>query len=156
MAQKTITIDIPEGYDDLIFNKDTNKIEFIKKDSKPKSWEEYCEQVKYTECYTILYNSISSYKRISISEYNEFNTKEEAQAFAALGKLIQLHKSWIKDWKPNWKDYNSKYTIRGEFDAITIFVTDHKSGMLVFPTKDLCDEFLNTFRDLIEIAKPFL
>lgn len=156
MAQKTITIDIPEGYNDLIFNKDTNKIEFIKTNSRPKSWEEYCEQIKNTKCYTNTCDSISSYNRTSISEYNEFNTKEEAQAFAALGKLIQLHKSWVKDWKPDWEDNSNKYIIKAYVNKIHTSSSVYSNSILSFPIKTLCVEFFDTFKDLIEEAKLFL
>ena len=158
MIQKTITIDIPEGYNDIKFNKDTNKIEFIKKDSKPKSWEEYCEQVKYTKCYTNTCDSdsIISYDRTTIPGYDEFDTKEEAQAFVALGKLIQLHKAWVKGWKPDWQKDNFKFVIEGHADAIAISNSVYVHRLLAFPTEELRDEFLDTFKDLIEEAKPFI
>ena len=154
--EKTIKIQIPEGYDDVKFNKETNQIEFVKKDNRPKSWEEYCEQVKYTKCYTNTYDSINSYNRTTISEYNEFDTKEEAKAFGALGKLIQLRKSWIGDWKPDWKDDTAKYVIEGYSGKISTNFHTHADMLLSFPTKELRDEFFNTFIDLLEEAKPLL
>lgn len=157
MTQKTITftVDIPEGYG-VKFNKNSNQIEFIKKDSKPKSWEEYCEQVKNTRCYTYMYNLIVPYDRTSDSQYDEFDTEEEAAAFIALGKLIQLHKVWVKGWKPDWKDNNNKYTIEGFADGIHASSSLHVRTLLSFPTEELCKEFLDTFKDLLEEAKPFL
>ena len=52
--EKTIKINIPDGYDDVKFNEKTNEIEFIKKDDKPRSWDEYCKQVRNNPCYEIV------------------------------------------------------------------------------------------------------
>lgn len=157
MTQKTITftVDVPEGYS-VKFNKNSNQIEFIKKDSKPKSWEEYCEQVKNTKCYTYMYNLIVPYDRTSDSQYDEFDTEEEAAAFIALGKLIQLHKAWVKGWKPDWENDSFKFIIEGHANKVSISNSTYVHRLLAFPTEEMRDEFLNTFKDLLEEAKPFL
>lgn len=154
--EKTIKIQVPEGYDDVKFNKETNQIEFIKKDNRPKSWEEYCKQVKHTDCYISIHGMVTCSNRLSVPRYNEFDTREEAEAFIALGKLIQLRKSWIGDWKPDWKDDTCKYVIEGYSGKISTNFHTHAHMLLSFPTKDLRDEFLNIFRDLIEEAKILL
>jgi hypothetical protein len=157
MAQKTITItiDVPEGCG-VKFNKGTNQIEFIKKDSRPKSWEEYCKQIKNTACYIAVRNAVMPYIRVAIPQYNEFSTEEEAKAFTALGKLIQLHKAWIGDWKPNWQEDSFKFVIEGHASAIAISTNMYVHRLLAFPTEELRDEFLDTFKDLLEEAKPFI
>lgn len=155
MIQKTITItvDVPEGYN-VKFNKNSNQLEFIKKDSKPKSWEEYCTQVENTKCYTTCVATLSN--RMASPQFDEFDTKEEIKAFIALGKLIQLHKAWVKGWKPDWQKDNFKFVIEGHAGAIAISSNVYVHRLFAFPTEEMRDEFLDTFKDLLEEAKPFI
>ena len=151
--KKTITINIPEGYDDAVFNKETNEIKFVKKDTKPRSWDEYRKQVRNIFCFSIdiagTEGCIVKRNRRGNPFVNEFNTEEEAKAVVALCKLIQLRDAWWGDWKPDWSDNNvPKYGICNELYCY--------NKILVFPTAEMRDEFLNTFRDLIEEAKSLL
>lgn len=85
-----------------------------------------------------------------------FKTEEEALAFEALYKLFYLRKEWIGDWVPDWADGSTKHVIvnyRGEIKADT---TVRYSDCLSFPTKMMCDKFLETFRELIEKARDLI
>ncbi len=116
------------------------------KDTKPRSWEEYCESRMggYCACFPT-------------DNYDMFASQEEAEAFHALGKLIQLRDAWWDGWKPDWgDDKQDKYCIvphRKRVDKELHFV---KPYILAFPTEDMRDDFLDTFGDLIEQAKMFL
>ena len=130
------------------------ELELLKeKDSKPRSWEEYKtawvmpdDDVNYASYY-------NSYDSLA---YDIFNSEEEARAFCALGKLIQVRDAWWGKWKPDWdKDY-TKYTIINIRGHIKLNTATFNSGTLAFPTKEMANDFLNTFRDLIEEAKMFL
>lgn len=114
------------------------------KDSKPRSWEEYEKK-----------NAHGYVPDIS-SRYNYFNSIEEANAFRALGKLIQLRDAWWGEWKPDWKKPNTKYGICAYRNKIDTFGFVLNSCLLAFPTAEMATDFLETFRDLIEQAKMFL
>ena len=160
MKTKNITINIPDGYDDVRFNKKTNEIEFIKKDSKPRNWEEYCKQVCNTPAFKAVYWSdcVMGCNRIDCPQFNEFNTEEEAKAFLALGKLIQLRDAWWGDWKPNWNDLDTKkycISIDKEYQIYKVCYNACQK-ILAFPTAEMRDDFLEAFKDLIEEAKILL
>lgn len=158
--EKSIKIEIPEGYDDAVFDKETNEIKFVKKDTKPRSWEEYCEQVQNTHCYAIDILSkagrVIERNRGEAPFVNDVNSKKEAKAVIALCKLIQLRDVWCDKWKPNWGDDDLKYAICGYSNIIIESVNVHTHALLAFPTAALRDDFLKTFRDIIEEAKPLL
>ena len=132
-----------------------------KKDSKPRSWEEYCKQVYYTPCFSIGIGTYDGYvierNRENVPFVNDVNTEEEAKAVVALCKLIQLRDAWWGDWKPDWmNDGTSKYVILCEKGVPTKCYNHTCQRILTFPTEYMRDEFFDTFRDLIEEAKPLL
>ena len=124
----------------------------IEKNIKPQSWEEYVEATS-----GIVGNKASlHYSDAYGNQYDIFKNVDEARAFNALGKLIQLRDAWIGKWRPNWKDNEFKYCIGIYCNNIDTTYHANLSYVLAFPTKEMRDEFLSTFRDLIEQAKMFL
>lgn len=122
------------------------------KDNKPRSWEEYDKTLKYLHV-TSVYDKIG----VGGTRFDNFATETEAKAFCALGKLIQLRDAWIEDWKPDWNDSNKhKWCIINDIDNLVIGLYGNTSRSLSFPTKKMAEDFLETFRDLIEQAKMFL
>ena len=109
------------------------------KDTKPRSWEEYCNNTKR-----------------NTYDYDEFFSREESMAFIAFGKLIQLRDAWCGNWKPDWDEVYTKYTIVNARGRIELNTATFNSRVLAFPTEKMATEFLETFRDLIEEAKMFL
>ena len=99
----------------------------------PKSWEEYC-MTHGCVCLSARYTNIST-------------------KYDALIKLEQLRDCWRQDWKPNWNSgIQPKYCVyyyRRKFDIAVLYETSH---FLSFPTKEMAEEFLKCFRDLIEKA----
>ena len=142
MSKEKIEIEVPEGYT-AKFNQETMKIELVKKDTKPKTWK---------ECYdNYIDEEPTIWTPILVS-------KEEAEAFRALSQLRQLYKVWIKDWVPDYShsSYGTfgirRYNKEQEFRILDVGT----SGLLIFPTKEMAEEFLDCFRDLIETAKILL
>lgn len=128
------------------------ELELLKeKDSKPRSWEEYDRTIK-------LLHVTSEYDKVGVggTRYDNFATKTEATAFCALGKLIQLRDSWYGNWKPDWDEVYTKYTIVNAGGRIELNTATFNSRVLAFLTKEMAIDFLETFRDLIEEAKMFL
>lgn len=125
------------------------------KDNNPRSWKEYRENI-------LLYqrNKFSAeeynFERTEDVSYKVFDSPEEAKAFCALGKLIQLRDAWWGEWKPDWSNDEDKYHVGIMVDEICIDKAIHIQHVLAFPTEEMAIDFLNTFRDLTEEAKMFL
>ena len=150
------TIEINGKEYQLDINKAKEQGLLKEKDGKPHSWEEY---VKIAETAQIIpCDAYANYfdKRQKRITYDVFNSTNEATAFCALGKLIQLRDSWYGNWKPNWDEVYTKYTIVNAGGRIELNTATFNSRVLAFLTKEMAIDFLETFRDLIEEAKMFL
>lgn len=156
---KEIKINIPEGYEIDKKNSTFENI-ILKKieDKKPKSWKEYQLLVKNKlSFWTDAFDNLEKTDRSGYSTFKEFDTKEEAKAFCALGKLIQLRDAWRGDWKPDWTNENqSKHSIHCRCGKAQISLNWTATRVLSFPTGEMRNEFFETFKDLIEEAKMFL
>lgn len=78
------------------------------KNNRPRSWEEYEEQ---NNPRTGAYCDAKHFNRGDHLSFSILSSSDEAKAFCALGKLIQLRDAWWGDWRPNWKDNEFKYCI---------------------------------------------
>lgn len=159
--EQTITINVPEGKKP-IYNESTQTVSFV--DIKPirsKSWEEFCKN--HTECKGEYYISSSSainelnnhYNRTDLTCNNSLATKEDAEGILALIQLTRLYDEWVGDWKPNYKG-EWIYSISYYQNYIDILNNRFQHVLLSFPTKDMAQDFLNCFKDLIEKAKRFI
>ena len=95
----------------------------------PRSWEEFCKRG----------NPIASWRYAIPTKYE------------ALYKLEQLRNCWWNGWEPIW-DASTKYAIKRNHNEIHVIHTYSVSAFLVFPTREMAEEFLECFRDLIEKA----
>lgn len=88
------------------------------------------------------------------------NNKENANTFIALAKLVTLRDLWWKidnDYIPDFKDNNvTKYAICNCYDSLVLRSTYVFSNIFSFRTPEIRDEFYETFKDLLEEAKPLL
>lgn len=124
---------------------------------RPTTWEEYCEQnpIKEGECCINRYSDCSELdpdERHANTDANVMS-KDLCEAFIAYMKLIQLRNAWVKDCENDDEDEYLKivYTEeRGFYD-----VRLGKTG-LSFPISAMAEEFVNTFKDLLEVAKPLI
>ena len=120
---------------------------------KPMSWEEYCEQnpIKEGEC------CINRYSDCSELEPDERHANTDAtvmskdlcEAFIAYMKLIQLRNAWVKDGDENlyrivWSPSKDCWCFYGGWNGLS------------FPTASMAEEFVNTFKDLLDVAKPLI
>lgn len=159
-----IEIDIPEGYEVDTENSTKECIKLKKIENKlPKTWEEFCKTHprKCGESFLDVDGKIGTINCMSNVQRNQFYdkillpSKELAEAMLALCQLIQLRDCYNDGWAPNWgKDI--KFTIEVEKDCPVTTLTGIKHAVLAFKSKDLCKEFYNNFKDLIETAKPLL
>lgn len=156
MERKSIVIDIPDGMCIDESKSTFEKIVFKKKDTKPRSWEEYVKQSKGTDHYALssdFYTGYCSKSNIYGDEHCIVPTKELAEAFLAMMQLMSLRQAWIGDWKPDVKAHmygivHAEEGIRRQ--CIGVYVP------LSFPTKEMTDDFMNCFKDLLKIAEPLI
>lgn len=152
-----ITINVPEGHEiDLekssletrqIFYKPIEKV-------RPMKWEDLKRVKGYyldNNGQSIPYDSTPLH-----TNKNTFPTKELAEASLALSQLLQLRQAWIGDWIPDWTDESDKHIVfflNGKIRKNNCLSIQH---VLSFPDHQMTDDFINTFGDLIETAKPLL
>ena len=117
----------------------------------PKTWEEFCENNPVSDkeaC--IAYNgnitTVNSRPRISVVDKNTLPSYEAAKAHRALMQLHQLRDCYRK----NTNSFMCKYAIVRGLSGPTII--KDILAFLSFPTKEMAEEFLSNFEDLIEEA----
>ena len=125
---------------------------------KPMSWEEYCRQnsIKEDDCYVSKLGEVRPVgccgRRIAKIDITVM-PKDHCEAFLAYMKLIQLRNAWVKN--ENLEELPTVYKILyqdGEFDIFR----GHTSTGLSFVSEEDAKEFAETFRELLNIAKPLL
>ena len=158
METKNI-INIPEGFE--IDKEQSTKRQIVLKPigCRLRTWKEYCEKMRGTNSY---YIEDSHYTSVSAQFgcfpiVTEFESKEDAEAFAAYSKLLKMRRQWIGSWKPDWKNNNvTKFTIIAAENEISKGEHYTVNSSMSFPTDEMRDEFLDCFKDLLEQAKSLL
>jgi len=151
MEAKKLKITIPEDQEiDWQESAKQEKIVFKKKNTKPRSWEEYERMVLKDMGY-----KDSSTDTISITfpglftKVSDYKFLQEHTAFI---KLCMLRQAWIGDWKPR----NPGFLIMLDVKRDIMVSRGLCYGPLTFPTKEMAVDFMNTFKDLLETAKPLI
>lgn len=176
METKELKIEVPEGFEIDKENSSFEKIVFKKKDTKPRSWEEYCKQQSRKNETGYFIDATADIHACSLSICdcnipetwrNVLPSKELAEAFLAMMQLMSLRQAWIhqwsvernlpKDWKPNWLNNSLvNYCIEVDLEEIDVYPSVCSQVPLSFPTNAMAEEFMYCFKDLLEIAKPLL
>ena len=122
---------------------------------RPTSWEEYSDICDMSGCTNA--STLDKYIHGRLRRfYDSFNSEDEAKAFCALGRLIQLRDAWWGDWRPDWESGKCMYSIDVHKNTVCLSNAFTFNSILVFPTEEMCRDFLDKFSDLIEQAKMFL
>ena len=79
-------------------------------------------------------------------------SKELCEAFVAYMKLIQLRNAWVKDCV----EVDMCYQVTIGNNSPYVKECKYNANGLSFPFAMLANEFINTFKDLLETAKPLL
>ena len=154
--EKTVKITPPEGYEVDKEKSTFSEIVFKKLEPNlPMSWEELGVIEGY--CISACSNISLLFRTNAIdANRNIFPTEEEAKAMLAMAQLCQLRDRWNDGWKPDWKDNTRKYCIVSFKNIVLRDSYYSVSHPMVFKTEELRDKFMETFKDLLEEAKPFL
>lgn len=158
METKELKITIPEGQEiDWKESAKQEKIVFKVKDTKPRTWEEYLELSTGFDGAGI------DWKCGGVQITGLHHTGKAivptnlAAPFIAMMQLMSLRQAWIGDWKPDWKKYTtSKWSILSEECELNVGQFYSTSYPLTFPTKEMATDFMDCFKDLLEIAKPLI
>ena len=159
--KQTIEIEVPDGKKAVW--KDNKVIFEDIKPRLPKTWEEFCEQnkIKEDECYLNYFSEIKEVpirERLDSSDRIVLPNKKAAEAHLALMQLHQLRDCYRQDWIPDLTDGSDKYCIECYYNASTksieyqVINLPITSICLSFPTRELAEEFLTNFHELIEQA----
>lgn len=158
MKENELKITIPEGQEiDWQESAKQEKIVFKKKDTKPRSWEEYLELNTGFDGAGIDWNC-SGVQTTGLHHRGKAIVPTHlAQPFIAMMQLMSLRQEWIGDWKPDWScGYSSNYCIIGAGDRFDVCILGKCRYALSFPTEEMATDFMNCFKDLLEIAKPLI
>ena len=121
----------------------------------PKTWDEYC--AKHGEVGDKIKASLNT-AYMTINKY-AFSDYKQAQAHIALMKLHLLRDEYRQGWLPSWEDSFYKYGIKWNMISgkkkLVIAQHTYEPLSLSFSTKELAEEFLTNFRELIELAGGF-
>lgn len=130
---------LPDGWEvkEVVGNKVIIK---EKENELPKTWEEFVRRSGEYNAITVL------------------SPGESDNAVRALGKLLVCRNAWWKQlgWKPDWDKPDEKHCIVRKGEAADKQIKSFESCILAFPTYEVRDQFLDSFRDLIEEAKELL
>ena len=125
----------------------------------PKTWEEFCYDYKIQEeeCYintdAEIKKAVSSRNRLIYGDSNVLPNKQAAEQHLALMKLHQLRDCYRQGWVPDYLDGSkNKWEIVKYYNKLIIDTTYNFSGFLTFQSKEIAQEFLDNFKDLIEQA----
>ena len=159
METKELKITIPEGQEiDWQESAKQEKIVFKKKDTKPRSWEEYLELNTGFDGCGINWNMDGGIQRTGLHHRGKAIVPTEYGApFIAMMQLMSLRQAWIGDWKPDWScGYSSNYCVVGVGDSFDVCILGKSRYALSFPTIEMAKDFMNCFKGLLEIAKPLI
>lgn len=156
---KKLKIEISIGYEIDKEKSTFEKIIFKKKENtKPRSWEEYLELNTGFDGAGIDWNISGGVQATGLHYRGKAIVPTNLAApFIAMMQLMSLRQAWIDDWEPDWSNFNSnKWGIINHANKLIISLLGNSSRVLSFPTKEMAKDFMNYFKDLLEIAKPLI
>ena len=150
--EKELKIEVPQGYEIDRQKSTFEKIVFKKIPENPKTWEEYCKLTRNKFSFYAKPSNTINTDYYYCGSFNEFSTKERAEQFIALGKLLQLRDYWVKGYS------EFRYAVYGDrLDGTAICDwCENTNHPLMFPTKEMAEEFKECFSDLIKQAFPLV
>ena len=117
-------------------------------DGLPKTWDEYC--AKHGDMGVIIKASLGT-AYVALNKHI-FSDYKQTQAYIAKMKLHLLRDEYRQGWKPNYNIRQDKYTIIYSNNwglTVGIYQTPR---FLSFKSREIAEEFLTNFRELIEEA----
>lgn len=146
--KKWIDTEYPNWSDETEFRVKPTKIEF--KDCSFNDTEYCVNKFSMVLPFDTTYHNIEDKKGF-------IKDREIAEAYAVLPQLIRLRDEYNEGWKPDWGDEDSKkYILSYRRNNIEGSHTISSRYLLSFKSEEIRNQFLEDYKYLIEIAKPFL
>ena len=117
-------------------------------DRLPKTWDEYC--AKHGDMGVIIKASLGT-AYVALNKH-VFSDYKQAQAYIAKMKLNLLRDEYRQGWKPNFNIRQDKYTIVYSNNWRLTVIIYQTPRFLSFQSREIAEEFLTNFRELIEQA----
>jgi hypothetical protein len=152
-----IKLQIPNGFEIDLENSTAEEIALkpIKK-QLPKTWEELGEIKGYwIGSVSTVENTKAGYSCCE-NNRNMFATEPQAKASIAMAQLSQLREVYRQGWEPTNYQVTDKYAIHLFNKKLEISSSRYFSEFLTFQSKEIAEEFLTNFKDLIIEAAPLL
>ena len=155
MEEKSIKINVPDGYEIDEANSSFTEIKFKLIECKyPKSWN---NESSNGEIKGFWINNNSEIKTANCfwndESINVFKTEKQAKAMLAYAQITQLMAlpCYNGDWEPDWTyDGNIKYYILRYKDNIGTTTTDNSYSKIAFKSEEARDAFYDNHMDLLK------
>ena len=156
--KQIIEIEVPDG-ERAVWR--SNTIIFEDAEQLPKTWKDFCNtyrrkggEAAIDLDSNININNTLRNRNLNIdTDRNLLPNIEAAIAHRALMQLHQLRDCYRQGWIPDWKEDSVKYVIIRNTDVsdkrYRIVAYRHISLFLSFPTRELAEEFLTNFDELL-------
>ncbi len=156
MEEKSIKINIPEGYEIDNENSTFAEIKFKPiKEKYPKNWEEAFVDKQFKGFRINYVSKIETHyaSRCKNDCKNCFKTEAQAKSALAYAQLTQLMSlpCYNGNWGPDWDDLTLKYVIERHGNRLIKSFCESFYNPICFKTKDIMDAFFTNHRDLLKI-----
>lgn len=153
--KQTIEIEVPDGKKAVW--KDGKVVFEDIKPQLPKTWKQFCKQNKIKEGEYFIYDNgiimeADADERDADFNRNVLPSKQAAEQHLALMQLHQLRDCYRQGWVPDYTNDSKKWCILKYGNKHTTDVPYNRIEFLTFQTRELAEQFLANFRDLIEQA----
>lgn len=145
-----VKILVPEGMGVPYYDVVSKQIKFR---TRPETWQEALKMLYGKN--VALCSDLGSVYEMTLDMESDmiFTDKDTAKAFVALAKLKTLNRMWVagRDFAPlAWAVVFSR-DIDGD-DLFCSAESSHVPHILMFPTKEMADEFIDMFKSLLKEA----
>lgn len=124
----------------------------------PKSWEEL-ESIRgsYVNNDSVVINNIIK-RNVLDHNKNLFPTESLAKGVLALAQLLQLRNAWWNGWESKYGVNFKKYFITFNFEEkeLEVCMAWKYNNLFVFQTKELAEQFKDTFSELLFEARELI
>jgi len=153
MEEKTLKIEIPEGFEIDKENSSFETIVFKKIDKQVRTWDDLIERnlpssSKYISNCSIIHEAIG--EKIAYNDKNYFIDEKHAKSALAMAQISQLMPYYggaITD--KEWRDSTTKYVIYRKYSEIELWNATHVFHFLAFHTKEQRDSFYRNNEQLV-------
>lgn len=127
----------------------------------PRTWMEFCDGHPLTAdeyyigetCGIVQFYSDEEFTgRGFITDANWLPSEQAAMQHLALMQLHQLRDCYRQGWVPDWESREVKYCVSNCSNGYDVEYSETAPFFLAFQSKEIAEEFLRNFRDLIEQA----